>query len=246
MSGRKTQVQLIMDIVDKRIRSMLGTSGKLVQGLSPNSARDKTGSSQAFENVSFITRDEHRGKGHGDLPNSRPSFDLDCELVPDKDGIRRIGLSDRAWGDIYTHKVNLKGDNCWLKMDVDYFRRNIAFKTFSNKVVLCGYGNHRVVDSNGRLKNSNIVTLSIARPFPYSKDKAYTGIKSWRVDTWYSRVDIDNETGIGSRRSCAGEGSSRNPQVEAEIVDTGNSERIYIRFRNFLPYPVVVGVAVSY
>ena len=93
MSGRKTQAQTIIELIDKRLKTLLGIQG--VKGISKASVKQanfKSESSRAFENVSFITRDEHRGGGHGDLPNSRPSFDLDCELVPDNPEFCSAGL----------------------------------------------------------------------------------------------------------------------------------------------------------
>jgi hypothetical protein len=245
MTGRKTEAQVLIELIDKRIRTFLGIAGKNA-ATAPGGGGGSSEGRRAFEDVSFITRNEHRGGGLGDLPNSRPVFDLDAEIVPDRDGERRLGLCDRAWKILYAHRVDLKGDNVWLKLSVDYFRENIAFKSSSAKVLIYGYGNHRKKDSFGKVMYLNTTTLIIKRPLPYDATKSYTSIKTWRCHAWYSRVDIDNPTGLGSKRSCASEASPKHPGVEAELVDAGNSETIYCRFRNFFPYPVVVGVCVSY
>ncbi len=247
MSGRKTQAQTLIELIDRRIKSALGrfdSSTRVSTGT--NRGISGTNPKTAFEDVSFITRDDHRGGGHGDLPNSSPAYDLNCDFIPDADCSRNIGSIIRAWRIIFAQILYLKGKSGWLKLDVDYFYNHIAFKAHGNKVFLHGYGNHRIKDRDGKLVYPNTISIQIARPLPYTSDAGYTSIKSWRVDAWYSRVDIDNETGAGSRRSCAAEASPSNPCVEAEIVDTGNPDCVYVRFRNYLPYPVVVGVAVSY
>lgn len=246
MSGRRTQAQIIIDLIDKRIKTVLGVSGISFKSIPPGSANAKSESSKAFEDVSFITRDDHRGMGHGDLPNSRPAFDLDCELIPDIDNKRSIGLSDRAWNTIFTHRLYLKGVGGWLKLSVDYFHRNIAFKTRSIKAVIYGYGNHRALDQSGKVLYPNEITLTIRRPMPYLKAKPYTGIKSWSFDPWYSDTDIDNATGIGSRYPCVSTASPLNPGVTAQLLDTGNPEYVYVKFRNYLPYPIVVGASIKY
>lgn len=246
MSGRKIDAQVLMEIIDKRIKALLAKSERKTSALSMGRNGSSNDGRKAFEDVSFITRNDHRGGGVGDLPNSRPIFDLDGEIVPDHDGERRLGLSDRAWKIIYAHRMDLKGDNAWLKLTLDYFRENIAFKQSSVKVVLYGYGNHRTRDLLGKIVFPHTTTLRINRPLPYDADKSYTSIKTWRIDAWYSRVDVDNSTGIGSKRPCTPEALPSNPGVEAELVDTGNRDYIYCRFRNYLPYPVVVGFCVSY
>lgn len=247
MSGRKTQAQTLIELIDKRLKTALGKRKDTRHaGYYGTSGISGTDPKTAFEDVSFITRDDHRSGGHGDLPNSRPVYDLNCDFIPDADCSRSLGSLLRAWRILFTQILYLKGKSGWLKLDVDYLYTYIAFKTFGHKVFLHGFGNHRVRDTNGKLLYPNTISIQIARPLPYDRDSGYTGIKSWRVDAWYSRVDIDNETGLGSRRSCASEASPSNPCVEAEIVDTGNPDCVYVRFRNYFTYPVVVGVAVSY
>lgn len=247
MSGRKTQAQTYIDLIDKRIKtwlSVLGIDTKAIQGIPGGIS--KMDAIRAFEDVSFITKNDHRGGGLGDLPNSRPAYDLDCDLVPRADDVRSIGSWEKQWKRLYTHRIDLKGDSNWLKLDVDYFYTNIAFKTYGETKLLHGYGNHRARDIDGKILYPNTGSIKIQRPLPYSEDMPATGIKTWRVNPWYSRIDIDNESGIGSRRNCTAIASPTNPCVEAEIVDTGNQESIYVLFRNFLNYPVVVGVSVSY
>jgi hypothetical protein len=247
MVGRKTQAQTIVDLIDRRLRSLLvkGLSNA-ERGVSPYAAKPMLESSQAFEDASFITRDDHRGGGQGDLPNSRPVFDLNCELVPDTDCSRRIGLSDRAWKIIYTHRLDLKSENRWLKLTVDYFYENIGFKTLSDSVRLNGFGNHRITDESGHAMFPNKTVVMIKRPLEYAEDISYTSIRSFRFDPWYSRWGINASTGIGCRKPCVSESSSQKPSVEAEIIDSGNPDYILIRFTNFLPYPVTVGVAVGF
>lgn len=247
MSGRKTQAQILIELIDKRLKTALGRRTK--SGSSACTGRTSIGGTDpitAFENVSFITRDDHRSRAHGDLPNSIPANEINCDLVPDLDCARNIGSIFRPWKVLFAQILYLKGRTGWLKLDVDYFRSNIAFKTYGSKVFLNGFGNHQVRDTDGKLLYANTTTIPIDRPLPYDTNSGNTGIKSWRVDAWYSRVDIDNETGLGSRRSCASEASPSNPCVEAEIVDTGNSNFVFVRFRNYFNYPVVVGVAISY
>lgn len=250
MVGRKTQAQTIIDLIDRRLKSLLSkncnNAERAENGSSQFSANTLLESSQAFEDVSFITRNDHRGGGQGDLPNSCPVFDLDCELVPDTDCSRRIGLSDRAWKVIYTHRLDLKSENHWLKLTVDYFYENIGFKAMSDMVLLNGFGNHRITDDSGHAMFPNRAVVMIKRPLEYSSEKRYTSIRSFRFDPWYSRWGINTASGMGSRKPCVSESSSRTPSVEAEIIDSGNPDYILIRFTNFLHYPVNVGVAVGY
>lgn len=246
MAGRKTEAQVLIELIDRRLKTFLGIKGRVQAAVQSGISSNASEGRRAFEDVTFITRNDHRSGGHGDLPNSRPIFDLDGEIVPDKDNARRLGLSDRAWKIVYAHRLDLRGDDAWLKLDVDYFRENIAFKASGVKVLIYGYGNHRIKDANGRVLYPHTTTIPIERPLPYSSGKPYTSIKTWRFDPWYSRVDIDNPTGMGSRRPCTSEACCTNPGVEAELIDTGNPERVYCRFRNYMPYPVVVGVCVSY
>jgi len=246
MAGRKTEAQVLIDLIDRRIKTFLGIEAKKLTNITSGRNGQASEGRRAFEDVSFITRNEHRGLGHGDLPNSRPVFDLDAEIVPDRDDERRLGLCDRAWKIIYAHRLDLKSDNAWLKLSVDYFRENIAFKSSSVKVLLYGYGNHREKGADGKTLYPHTTTLRIDRPLPYDSKKNYTSIKTWRFHAWYSRVDIDNTTGLGSKRPCVSDASPTNPGVEAELVDGGNSDVIFCRIRNYFPYPVVVGVCVSY
>jgi len=246
MAGRKTEAQVLVELIDRRLKSFLGIKKERRIASQSTGSGNASEGRRPFEDVSFITRNDHRGGGLEDLPKSRPIFDLDGEIVPDQDNARRFGLSDHAWKIIYTHRLDLKGDNAWLKLDVDYFRDNIAFKASGIKILVYGYGNHKLKDANGRNVYPHTATIAIDRPLPYDVNKSYTSIKTWRFDPWYSRVDIDNPTGLGSKRPCTAEASPTNPGVEAELIDTGNPEKVYCRFRNYLPYPVVVGVCVSY
>lgn len=202
------------------------------------------GASESNKNELFITLGNRRQT----LPNSTPISFVGSHISPDDQGSWNLGNFKNFWNRLFVRQLTIRKTSTGPQLTFDYedWLINIAHKLFGANIVLEGYGAHDI--HTGR----NLGTIAIERPvfrdengneFTWRSDRSYTQIDRWSFWTWYSYTDI-NDVGIGIMRDCLDEASPMDPGVEAEIDDTGNDQFVYVRFRNFLPNRVVVGIRI--
>lgn len=203
-----------------------------------------SGSSDNIKNELFVTI----GNRRADLPSSTPISYLGSDVSPDDQGPWDIGNFKNFWNKVFMRYLVIRESSNGPQVSYNYqeWLTYVAQKLFAANIVLEGYGAHAVHAGN------TAGTIKIERPifrdpngtqFTWRSTYTYTQIDRWLFKPWWSPTDI-NDYGIGIIRECVDNASPMNPGVECEIADTGSDSYIFVRFRNFLPHRVVVGVRI--
>lgn len=202
------------------------------------------GSGETIKNELFITIGNRRSV----LPSSTPISYVGSDISPDNLGPWNLGNFRNFWNKVFMRNLVIRESSNGPQVSYDYqqWLIYVAQKLFAANIVLEGYGAHAVHSGN------TAGTIRIERPifrdpngtqFTWRPTYTYTQIDRWMFKTWWSPTDI-NDYGIGIQRDCLDNASPMNPGVESEVADTGQDSYIYVRFRNFLPHRVVVGVRI--
>jgi len=176
------------------------------------------------------------------VPNASNIQELKSDIAPDKGETRMCGTGEKPWKNTVSQSFTIR-DNFQkkqLKFDYEGFLGSIGFKGGGNKVMCPGYGAHRFYGVD------NAVTIKINRPVPFDVKKLYTRFDKWMFEGMYSPTDVNVTTGQGIMRMCENSASCNNPGCEFEIVDRGNVNCVYARFRNFHPFAIVCIIRVVF
>ena len=202
------------------------------------------GSSDNIKGELFVTIGNRRNT----LPASTPMSFIGSDVSPDNLGPWKIGNYKNFWNQVFMKNLVIRESSTGPQVSFNYqqWLTYVAQKIFAANIVLEGYGAHAVHAGN------SAGTIRIERPifrdpngtqFTWRPSYTYTQVDRWAFSPWWSPTDI-NTYGIGIMRDCTDNASPMNPGVECEIADTGHDSYIYIRFRNFYPQRVVVGVRI--
>jgi len=224
---------------DKKGRTGESSEGYLVPIVDGNQA------TSTVKNEPFVVVGNRRDT----LPQSQPASYLGTDVSPSVPGIFKLGNYLNFWKELWVQRLIIRKTKTGPQASYNYdsWFTYSGHKLGGIKIVLEGYGAHAVHDGNMS------TSIKIERPvfsdpngvsFTFNKDISYTSIKTWTFKGWWSPTDVDNTTGIGIMRDCIDNASPTNPGVECEVADTGGDKYIYVRFRNFMPHRVVVGVRV--
>ena len=232
----------MQDRFDRRYNRK-GITGETTQNyLVPIIAGDNTKST--VKNEPFVVVGNRRDS----LPQSQPASYLGTDVSPSAPAMFRLGNYLNFWKELWVQRLVIRKTSAGPQASYDYegWFTYIGHKLGGAKIVLEGYGSHAVHEGNCS------GTIKIERPvfnypngvqFSYHEQRRYTWVDRWMFKGWWSPTDI-NTYRLGIMRDCVDNASPTNPGVECEVDDTGSEKYIYVRFRNFMPQRVVVGVRV--
>ena len=234
-------MQMERPIIDEAVREATESISLIPTGTVNSAVLLSNGRNNgSFLNAKYVLIDFDKS-----LPNAAAIGALPANMHPDEYGKYNIGHLLRAWKDVVSNAFTICKKPDYPGQPAYQYRKTYSWDDWFNdlghtfgstKFVMEGYGAHKYYDSEP------VLSIGLVRPVPF--ETTYGNILTWTFDGWWSPYDISNVTGVGIKRKCIDSADADNPGVEFEVDDTGNDEVIYIRFRNFHPNRVVVGVRV--